>query len=421
MTASATLKYLPQPERYIQGTIINSGINTTDTQVDLDSPPTKLPTYIEFEPDDASNRETVRVINVSGNTCTIERGVYTGGTGKAHSINKPYKEKVSQKHFDALVNAIESGYITEDPAYSYAKVNSTSFTITGSDRTAYYTENRVVRFNGSSTNIGIIDSSSYSNPDTTVVLKTGTIPSSITSVEIAIAPIGGTDLYKMLLASESDDGWISVAETWTYASANTLTISGDYSGVYQKGDKIKLTNSSTKYFYILDVSYSSPNTTITLIGGDDYALANTTISNVYYSRVEQPFGFPSLFTFTPAFSGSGGSVGVYAQDNALGKFRIVGNLCFFFVSVRITNKGSWSGDVIMSYPVTASSALSVNNSSHPVFLTPTGSNIYTSSRGYAMHASTTTLQFITGPGGSYVQWSSVATNDWVTGEGYFAI
>jgi hypothetical protein len=92
------------------------------------------------------------------------------------------------------------------------------------------------------------------------------------------------------------DGWIAANETWTYASADdptyTFTISGDKTGKYSAGMKIKLTQTTVKYFIITKVAYSSPNTTITVYGGTDFDLANATISNPYYSPVKCPYGFP---------------------------------------------------------------------------------------------------------------------------------
>ncbi|MEX2006806.1 MAG: hypothetical protein WD877_01355, partial [Candidatus Saccharimonadales bacterium] len=95
----------------------------------------------------------------------------------------------------------------------------------------------------------------------------------------------------------SADGWTYAAETWTYASADsptfTFTVSGDQTSKYSPGMRIKLTQSSTvKYFIITAVSYSSPNTTLTVYGGTDYTLANATISANYYSAQKGPVGFP---------------------------------------------------------------------------------------------------------------------------------
>jgi len=92
------------------------------------------------------------------------------------------------------------------------------------------------------------------------------------------------------------DGWISAGETWTYASADdptfTFTISGDKTSKYSAGMRIKLTQTSVKYFIITAVSYSSPNTTITVYGGTDYDLVNATITSPYYSTQKAPQGFP---------------------------------------------------------------------------------------------------------------------------------
>lgn len=92
------------------------------------------------------------------------------------------------------------------------------------------------------------------------------------------------------------DGWIPAGETWTYASADsptfTFTISGDKTSKYSVGMKLKLTQTTIKYFIITAISYSSPNTTVTVYGGTDYTLANAAITSPYYSMVKSPFGFP---------------------------------------------------------------------------------------------------------------------------------
>jgi hypothetical protein len=93
------------------------------------------------------------------------------------------------------------------------------------------------------------------------------------------------------------DGWIPAGETWTYASADdptfTFTISGDLTAKYRVGMRIKLTQTSAKYFIITKVAYGSPNTTITVYGGTDYDLANATITDPYYSAERFPAGFPA--------------------------------------------------------------------------------------------------------------------------------
>lgn len=92
------------------------------------------------------------------------------------------------------------------------------------------------------------------------------------------------------------DGWIAAGETWTYASADaptfTFTISGDLTTKYSVGMRIKLTQTTAKYFIVTAVSYSAPNTTVTIYGGTDYTLANAAITSPFFSFHKAPFGFP---------------------------------------------------------------------------------------------------------------------------------
>ena len=91
-------------------------------------------------------------------------------------------------------------------------------------------------------------------------------------------------------------GWLAAEETWTYASSDsptfTFTVPGDNSTKYYPGMRIKLTQTTVKYFIITKVVYSSPNTTITVYGGTDYTLANEAIIYPYYSSAKAPAGFP---------------------------------------------------------------------------------------------------------------------------------
>ena len=92
------------------------------------------------------------------------------------------------------------------------------------------------------------------------------------------------------------DGWVTANETWTYASTDdptfTFTINGDKTSKYSLGMKLKLTQTSAKYFLITKIAYSDPSTTVTVYGGTTYDLANAAISNPFYSSMKAPQGFP---------------------------------------------------------------------------------------------------------------------------------
>lgn len=90
--------------------------------------------------------------------------------------------------------------------------------------------------------------------------------------------------------------WIPVLETWTYASADdptyTFTIPGDFREKYFVGMKLRLVQTSTKYFIITKVGYAAGSTTVTVYGGTGYDLTSATIEEPHYSCLKAPKGFP---------------------------------------------------------------------------------------------------------------------------------
>jgi hypothetical protein len=149
-------------------------------------------------------------------------------------------------------------------------------------------------------------------------------------------------------------GWVPANETWTYASATTFTISGDKTDKYQKGDKIKLTQTTAKYFYIIGVSYSNPNTTVTVTGGSDYSLANASITNPFYSKIENPQGFPGWFNYSTTISGTTSMT--WSTTTATGSaFCIKGKTCYFKFSHAGTVGGTVNPYLSCNVPVTAGS------------------------------------------------------------------
>jgi len=97
---------------------------------------------------------------------------------------------------------------------------------------------------------------------------------------------------KALKDSSLTSGWQSVADTWTYASADaptfTITVPTGAASIYGVGDRIQLTQTTAKYFIITVVA----DTVLTVYGGTDYVLANATISAISYSHNKSPLGFP---------------------------------------------------------------------------------------------------------------------------------
>jgi len=87
-------------------------------------------------------------------------------------------------------------------------------------------------------------------------------------------------------------GWQTGPGTWTYSSADSptfvLTTSVDLSSFIGVGARIKLTQTTEKFFIVTVIS----GTTITLYGGTDYTLTAAAITNPYFSIMKAPIGFP---------------------------------------------------------------------------------------------------------------------------------
>lgn len=147
-------------------------------------------------------------------------------------------------------------------------------------------------------------------------------------------------------------GWSPYSSTWTYASATTFTVSGDQTARFRTGTKIKLTQTTVKYFYVLSSSYAAPNTTVTITGGSDYSLANAAITSPNVSYMENPYGFPHWFNYASTVKGETGTIGTYAETVYTSKFCIFSGISYGVkISKKITNLGSWGGRLFVAKPL----------------------------------------------------------------------
>jgi len=108
-----------------------------------------------------------------------------------------------------------------------------------------------------------------------------------------------------LLGSYVSGSWYSdVANTWSYSSADAptfiISINADMTSILCPGMRIKLTQTTEKYFIVTAVgAYSGGATLVTVYGGTDYTLTAAAITYPYYSNVKAPLGFsldPSKWT-----------------------------------------------------------------------------------------------------------------------------
>lgn len=117
----------------------------------------------------------------------------------------------------------------------------------------------------------------------------------------------------------ASDGWQRVTDSWTYASASTINVPSGAASLYQKGDRIKWTQTTVKYGVIVAVA----DTLLTIAVNTDYTVANAAISAIYYSHQANPLGYPTTFTYTVNVTS-----GYTATVSATWKYSIIGNTCY---------------------------------------------------------------------------------------------
>jgi hypothetical protein len=188
-----TLKNIPQAERLLSGTL-TSYLSDVATTCVMSDPPSKFPTYIDLEPDSTTKKELIRAVAVSGSTVTIERSV--NGVVTDHAANATYKQKITSRHWDAVSDALEKGYLMEDALRALIRVSDTQFTITGygasDDLTTKYAVGRYLRSNSSNSYVTQVTSSSYAaGTNKTTVNVADTLPTPLSTIEMAIGAEGG--------------------------------------------------------------------------------------------------------------------------------------------------------------------------------------------------------------------------------------
>ena len=136
----------------------------------------------------------------------------------------------------------------------------------------------LTKYNGDMSKIDTAVGTANTNIGTLANLKTASKTSTVGAIN---------EVY-----DSTNDGWISTRATLTYSSTSgqnfVCSTSIDLTPRVSVGMKIKLIQTTTKYFYVSAITSNS----ITLYGGTTYSVLNATISNAYFSVVEAPYGFP---------------------------------------------------------------------------------------------------------------------------------
>lgn len=222
-------------------------------------------------------------------------------------------------------------------------------------------------FDGSAREVGY---GTYASSGTTL---TRTVVNS-TNSNTAISLSGTAEVFVTPIAGDIPfDGWTPLRGTLTYSSADSPTFvastSVDLTGIIPVGARIKLTQTTAKYFIVTAIASNS----ITLYGGTDYTLANATISSPFFSIWKAPVGFPLStakwqVTSSDASqrSQSSPTSGTWYNVGSLSISAPIGVWNAMLVGTMAVTKNSSSGDTIIDVYATLSTA---NNSSSNTSMT----------------------------------------------------
>lgn len=173
--------------------------------------------------------------------------------------------------------------------------------------------------------------------------KLADLESRLGAMESARQPYVG-DWYSFSVASIS------------YSSATRINVTDTtITAILRIGDKVKITQTTDKYFYIVNVN----STSIDVYAGDDFSVANAPITYFGFSRLSTPSGHSILFSRTiPA----GDIIGVNCTANNLisptQKFYMIGNVIFVHNSFGfdIPSVGAANRFVSIKHPIQRTSS-----------------------------------------------------------------
>lgn len=185
-------------------------------------------------------------------------------------------------------------------------------------------------FSGSSVLNGALSGTSIKDEDTMVSDSATAVPTQ--------------QSVKAYVGAYASNAWAPANESWAYASATTITVPSGAAAKYAVGDKIKLTQTTVKYFYVVGVA----DTVLTVTGGDDYSVANAAITDNYYSHATSPIDFPQFFAFTPTVTAGSGTFTTVA---AVAAFSLQGRTCYFKVEVTTTDAGTAATETRVTLPI----------------------------------------------------------------------
>lgn len=142
-------------------------------------------------------------------------------------------------------------------------------------------------------------------------------------------------------------GWTSSTYTWVYVSPTSYKIVGaNATAIFVPGTKVRLVQSSAwKYFYVVSSAFST-DTTVTVTGGSDFSIADSTITQPSYSYSCPP-DFPVWFNHAEEWDGFS-----TAPSGGVSRFKVEGRRVIWNL-FRSTVGTSDANNCTATLPITA--------------------------------------------------------------------
>ncbi len=177
---------------------------------------------------DQTNCEEIEVTAISTDTFTIVRA--KNGVTRSILVGDQVAINFGKSKEDQIIQAIKDGVFEDKllPSESYSRDSTIQFKTPG-DKTGWYTQGRIIRVNNAGTySVHTVVSSSYSSPNTTVIVTGADLPAALTNVYVAIQPKGLTKLFHDSIDPihkiNAPDGFLINGKIVPSVASNNLTV-----------------------------------------------------------------------------------------------------------------------------------------------------------------------------------------------------
>lgn len=321
-----TLIKIPRPNSKYSTTLAGAVTDNVSTTFSVNAVPSRVPCILLIDPG-TTKQEKVKCTAKGVSTITVVRN-FDGAHVDTHDLGASVVDYNSPEYLLAIADVLDANFNDDNtPSAASFVTPDGSTTLTNKTLTS-----PVLNTGVSGTAIDT-DGTLAGNSDTKLASQ-----KAVKTYVDASAGGGNTD------------GWNTSSDTWVYASASTFTIAGvDRTGIYTKGTRLRFKQGGGYKYAVVYSSAFSTNTTVTIAINSDYTIANSSITNNYYSYQVSPQGYPTWFNFSTTLTTSGSA---FTNAPTINKaiYAIEGSKATIKINFRFNATSGGTGNVLASLP-----------------------------------------------------------------------